>query len=141
MNRPLSTLLIVLVALGAGLGFAQAPTVPENYVNVSELLPLPEFIPTIGALYIDPANAPVGPWLAYGKDGELVEMLYMVPVSGMQEAQNWETLGADILNELGVTVDHVDITYNGGHPGMAEPHYHFRLVFVDHETQQAALSQ
>lgn len=143
MNRFAAGLLIGLLLLIADSSFAQAPQVqaPEGYVNASTLLPLPEFIPGAGALYIDPANAPVGPWLAYGKDGELIELLYMVPVAQMQEAQNWDDLSADILNDLGVTVNHVDISYNGGHPGMAEPHYHIRLVFVDHDAQLAALSE
>jgi len=114
---------------------------PAPYVSVAEILPLPAFIPGAGALFIDPANAPVGPWLSYGADGNLIEILFMVPLSGMTAAQNWDNLATGLLGELGVTVDHVDVSYNGGHPGMAEPHYHIRLILVDDATQQAQLSQ
>lgn len=114
---------------------------PAPYVSVASILPLPEFIPGAGALYIDPANAPVGPWLSYGKDGNLIEVLFMVPLSAMTAAQNWDNLATGFIAQLGVTVDHVDVSYNGGHPGMAEPHYHIRLVLVDDATQQAQLTQ
>ena len=114
---------------------------PAPYVSVADILPLPAFIPGAGALFIDPANAPVGPWLSYGADGNLIEILFMVPLSGMTAAQNWDNLASGLLGELGVTVDHVDVSYNGGHPGMAEPHYHIRLVLVDDATQQAQLTQ
>lgn len=141
MNRVVLTLLLSLFALAIGSSLAQEPEVPQGYVNASEILPLPEFVPSAGALYINPENAPVGPWLAYGKDGALIELLYMVPLAQMQDAQNWDALSASVLNDLGVSIDHVDISFNGGHPGMEEAHYHIRLVFVDHETQQAALSE
>lgn len=138
MKRLLASILLAAMALGLGVAAAQPP---EPYVNASTLLPLPEFIPGAGALYIDPANAPVGPWLAYDQDGNLIELLYMVPVSAMEQAQNWDELAVGVLAELGAgPIDHVDVTYNGGHPGMAEPHYHFRLALVDHATQQAALN-
>lgn len=114
---------------------------PAPYVGVAEILPLPEFIPGAGALYIDPANAPVGPWLSYGSDGKLLEVLFMVPISAMNEAQNWDNLATGLLSGNGLAVDHVDVSYNGGHSGMAEPHYHIRLVLVDDATQQAGLTQ
>ena len=113
---------------------------PAPYVSVSTLLPLPDFIPGVGALFIDPANAPVGPWLSYGSDGSLVEVLFMVPISAMQTATNWSDLATGVLAKTGKTVDHVEITYNGGHPGMAEPHYHIRLVLVDAATDQKLLN-
>ena len=132
--------LLVTLALG-GSTLAQGPDVPEGFVPASELLPLPDFIPGAGALYIQPDDAPVGPWLSYGTDGMLVEVLFMVPLSQMEEATNWEDLATGTLADLGIdTIDHVDVSYNGGHPGMAEPHYHFRLVLVDAATQDAALN-
>ena len=33
-------------------------------------------------------------------------------------------------------VDHVDVVYNAGHPGVAEPHYHVILWYVS--SQNAA---
>lgn len=138
------TSLVTLAFAQGGYGEAahsamQLPA-PEPYVSVADILPLPDFIPGAGGLYIDPANAPVGPWLSYGKDGNLIEILFMVPLSGMQAAENWEDLATGLVGELGVTIDHVDLSYNGGHPGMAEPHYHIRLVLVDAGTQDAALN-
>lgn len=145
------TLIIAVVASLTTLALAQGaygesahPAIqlpaPEPYVSVAEILPLPDFIPGAGALYIDPANAPVGPWLSYGKDGNLIEILFMVPISSMQSAENWNDLATGLVSELGVTIDHVDFSYNGGHPGMAEPHYHIRLVLVDAGTQEIALN-
>lgn len=117
---------------------------PAPYVNASTLLPLPDFIPGAGALFIDPANAPTGPWLAYGNDGKLVEVLFMVPVAEVFDAsKSLDDLGGAVLAELqaeGATIDHVDLTYNGGHPGMAEPHYHVRLSLMPHDAQVADLS-
>ena len=136
----LATLALAQGAYGETAQPALKLPAPAPYVSVAEILPLPDFIPGAGALYIDPANAPVGPWLSYGKDGNLIEILFMVPVSSMQAAENWEDLATGLLSELGVTIDHVDISYNGGHPGMAEPHYHIRLVLVDAATQDAALT-
>lgn len=143
--RVLSTALLVAF-LGMTLATASAQDLsvappPAPYVSVSEILPLPAFIPGAGALFIDPAFAPVGPWLSYGADGRLIEVLYMIPLSGMTAAQNWDNLGTGLIAELGVSIDHVDVSYNGGHPGMAEPHYHVRLVLVDDATQQAQLTQ
>lgn len=135
----LSALLVGTLAFAQGSDLTTEPP-PAPYVNASTLLPLPDFIPGAGALYIDPANAPVGPWLSYGSDGSLVEILFMVPLSQMQDAANWDDLAAGLIAELGVTIDHVDITFNGGHPGMAEPHYHFRLAVVDAATQQTLLN-
>ena len=124
---------------GQGSTTLQAPP-PAPFQDATELLPLPDFIPGAGSLYIDPEDAPVGPWLAYGQDGNLVEVLFMVPVSAMQEAQNWDDLAQGLISELGLVIDHVDITFNAGHPGMAEAHYHFRMSVVDPATQQEALN-
>lgn len=132
-------LLLVTGSWAAAQDLTQSPP-PEPYVGVATILPLPDFIPGVGALFIDPANAPTGPWLAYGNDGSLIEVLFMVPISAMQDAQNWSDLAAGLIAKTGLSVDHVDITYNGGHPGMAEPHYHIRLVLVDAATDEALLT-
>jgi hypothetical protein len=136
----LSLAVLASAALATAQDMSTEPP-PAPYVNASTLLELPDFVPGAGALYIDPANAPVGPWLAYGSDGSLVEVLFMVPVSEMRNGTNWDDLAAGLLGDMGVTVDHVDVTFNGGHPGMAEPHYHVRLAFVDHATQTSLLTQ
>src|SRR5690606_5929043 len=123
MARRGSLALLLLTSLK--LAAAQATTTeppPAPYVNAAAILELPEFIPGAGALYVDPAHAPVG------------------PLSAMRDGTDWDALAAGLLAELGVTVDHVDVSFNGGHPGMAEPHYHVRLAVVDHATQQGLLN-
>ena len=141
MTHLLRPLVLMAALVVAGAAMAQMPNVPEGYVPVSEILPLPDFIPGAGALYIDPANAPVGPWFAFSQEGELIEVLFMVPLSEMSVATSWDDLATGVFADHGIgAIDHVDISYNGGHPGMAEPHYHVRLVLVDAAAQNEALA-
>jgi hypothetical protein len=96
-----------------------------KYKKVSTLVPLPDFIPGLGTLYVDPATLPAGPFLAYDHKGHLVSSIYMIPLKDMN--------GHKAFNDLKVgreRVDHVDIVYNAGHPGVAEPHYHVILWYV-----------
>ena len=99
---------------------------------VSELVELPDFLPGIGTLYVDPATLPAGPFLAYDRDGKLVSSVYMIPLSAMNEQTNFN--GLDVAQ---AEADHVDIYYNAGHPGVAEPHYHFVVWYVSPETAAA----
>lgn len=113
---------------------AQAP--PEApYQKVSELVALPDFIPGLGQLFVDPATLPAGPFLAYDRSGELVSTIYMIPIADLNPDSSFETLAAP-----GGSVDHVDIHYNAGHPGVEVPHAHIILWHVSAE-QQAGLSQ
>ena len=45
----------------------QAATPPASYKKVSTLVALPDFVPGLGTLYVDPATLPAGPFLAYDK--------------------------------------------------------------------------
>ncbi len=45
----------------------------------------------------------------------------MVPLKDIQAHKNFATLGAVVA---GARLDHTDIQYNPGHPGVEEPHYH-----------------
>lgn len=92
------------------------------YKAVSSLVKLPDFIPGLGQLFVDPATLPAGPFLGYDHDGKLVSTTYMVPLSMMKADMNLH----DLKTPAG-TVDHVDIMYNAGHPGVAEPHVHIVL--------------
>ena len=129
-----SCALIFLLAAGlvvsAGSLLAQThhagPGAP--YRPVSELVELPDFIPGMGTLYVDPTTLPAGPFLAYDRDGHLVSTVYMIPLAAMDEHRNFEGLAVG-----GGDVDHVDIQYNAGHPGVAEPHYHVVLWTVSAE--------
>lgn len=99
---------------------------------VSELVELPDFLPGLGTLYVDPATLPAGPFLAYDRDGRLVSSIYMIPLSSMNEQESFS--GLDVAR---AGADHVDITYNAGHPGVAEPHYHFVVWHVSPEKAAA----
>ena len=99
---------------------------------VSGLVELPDFLPGIGTLYVDPATLPAGPFLAYDRDGKLVSSIYMIPLASMNEQQSFS--GLDVA---AAKADHVDIYYNAGHPGVAEPHYHFVVWTVSPEKAAA----
>jgi len=95
------------------------------YKEVSTLVKLPTFIPGMGQLFVDPSTLPAGPFLAYDHDGKLVSTIYMVPT-----AQMTPQLHLDDLASPGGFVDHVDMMFNAGHPGVAEPHIHVILWHV-----------
>ena len=97
-----------------------------TYKKVSTLVPLPDFIPGLGTLYVDPATLPAGPFLAYDRQGNLVSSIYMIPLKDM----NAQKAFAGLKTGKGEQVDHVDVVFNAGHPGVAEPHYHFILWYV-----------
>ncbi|TAN27449.1 MAG: hypothetical protein EPN31_12745 [Castellaniella sp.] len=92
------------------------------YKAVSSLVKLPDFIPGMGQLFVDPATLPAGPFLGYDHKGKLVNTTYMIPISMMKPDMNLH----DLKTPAG-KVDHVDIVYNAGHPGVAEPHIHIVL--------------
>lgn len=108
-------------------------TPPANYKKVSTLVALPDFVPGLGTLYVDPATLPAGPFLAYDKQGKLVSSVYMIPLKDITAHKAFNNLA--VAEEK---VDHVDMYYNAGHPGVAEPHYHVVLWYVSAE-QAAAL--
>jgi hypothetical protein len=95
------------------------------YQQVSKLVPLPDFLPGLGTLYVDPATLPAGPFLAYDHQGSLVSSIYMIPLKDMNAKKAFTDL--KVGHER---ADHVDIVYNAGHPGVAEPHYHVIVWYV-----------
>jgi hypothetical protein len=108
-----------------------APTMAPpggGYKKVSELVPLPDFIPGLGSLYVKPGTFPPGPFLAYDKTGKLVSTVYMVPLADMQAQKKFDELAVG-----DPTVKSVDLYYNAGHPGVPEPHYHIVLWHVDED--------
>ena len=44
---------------------------------------LPDFIPGLGQLFVDPATLSAGPFLVYDRDGKLVSTIYMIPIQDM----------------------------------------------------------
>ena len=108
-------------ALAQEADLTQAPP-PAPYQAVSDLVELPEFLPGLGQLYVDPATLPAGPFLGYDHDGKLSATIYMTPVADLE--------GGTAYNDLAVgaeTVSAVDIYYNAGHPGVEAPHAHVVL--------------
>jgi hypothetical protein len=99
------------------------PSAP--YQPVSKLVPLPDFLPGIGTLYVDPKTLPAGPFLAYDKAGKLVSTIYMVPLDDLNAHKKFDGLATS-----GHKVDHVDLVFNPGHPGVEKPHYHIVLWHV-----------
>jgi len=113
--------------------FAKAPPAAP-YKAVSSLVKLPDFIPGLGQLYVDPSTLPAGPFLAYDHDGKLVSTIYMIPLANMKPDMHIKDLASP-----GGKVDHVDIMYNAGHPGVEEPHIHIVLWHIpaDQESRLA----
>jgi hypothetical protein len=105
---------------------AQSKAPPGGaYQPVSKLVPLPDFLPGLGALYVDPASLPAGPYLAYDHQGKLVSSIYMISLSDMNDHKAFDDL--KIAKDR---ADHVDIVFNAGHPGMPMPHYHVIVWYV-----------
>lgn len=134
MRKLRTTVAAVVVSLAAtALAVPSADAQMEappggDFQKVSELVELPEFVPGLGVLYVDPATLPAGPFLAYDRDGSLVSTVYMIPADDLQSREAFTGLDA-----ADAEVDHVDIRYNAGHPGVDEPHYHVVLWHVSAE--------
>jgi len=115
----LSLPLVMLAPAVSAAGITTSP--PAKFKKVSTLVKLPDFLPGLGTLYVDPATLPIGPFLGYDHKGKLVNITYMVPLKDIEAHKNLETLGTVAA---GVKLNHTDIQYNPGHPGVEEPHYH-----------------
>jgi hypothetical protein len=132
--------LAATVVLCAGLSAASAwaagieTTPPAAFKKVSTLVKLPDFLPGLGTLYVDPSTLPVGPFLGYDRTGKLVNVTYMVPLKQIEEHKAMNDLGTAAK---GVKIDHTDMYYNAGHPGVEEPHYHVVqwLISKDEQTK------
>jgi hypothetical protein len=98
----------------------------EPYVQVSDALPLPEFIPGLGTLFVDPQTLPAGPFLAYDHDGKLSATVFMTPLEELQNGTAYNDLPIGLHD-----VDSVDIYFNAGHPGVEAPHAHVVLYHDD----------
>lgn len=103
------------------------------YQKMSALYQLPDFFSGLGLLYVQPETLPVGPYLAYDRQGNLAGTVYMIPLKELRAGQAF-----NLLASAQAQVDHVDIYYNNGHPGVPDPHYHVVLWYISSE-QAAAL--
>ena len=103
---------------------------PAPYAKVSDLVELPEFLPGLGTLYVDPETLPAGPFLGYDRDGKLAATIYMTPIEDLEGGTAFDGLAVG-SNE----VSSVDIYYNAGHPGVETPHAHI-LLYHDADAKQ-----
>ena len=127
MKIRLAVMALSLVIAGPAFAadtFDKAPP-PAPFQKVSKLVTLPDFLPGLGDLYVDPATLPAGPFLAYDHDGKVVSTIYMVPIADLEAKKTFDNLPVP-----GGAVDHVDIYYNAGHPGVEVPHAHVVLWHV-----------
>lgn len=116
--------LLTSPALAAGTDVSKSPPGGE-YQAVSKLVKLPDFLPGMGQLFVNPNTLPAGPFLAYDHDGKLVSTIYMIPLDDLQNQKKFEDLAAP-----GGKVHHVEVYYNAGHPGVEKPHAHIVLWHV-----------
>jgi hypothetical protein len=128
-----AVLLAGMLSLFAGPVLAQnveqAPP-PGPYKKVSTLVKLPDFLPGLGTLYVDPSTLPAGPFLAYDHQGKLVSTIYMIPTKDINDQKKFAYLPAP-----GGRVDHVSLYFNAGHPGVPDPHYHIVLWHVSKQQE------
>ena len=94
----------------------------DPYVQVSDMLPLPAFLPGLGTLFVSLDTLPAGPFLAYDHDGKLSATVYMTPLEDLQNGTAYNDLAVGSSE-----VTSVDIYYNAGHPGVDVPHAHVVL--------------
>jgi hypothetical protein len=104
------------------------------YKKVSELVQLPDYLPGMGTLYVDPNNLPVGPYLGYNHAGKLVNIIYMVPLDELDNHKAFMDLGATVA---GLRVNHTELQYNPGHPGLEKPHYHITEWLISEAAEKA----
>lgn len=118
-------LALALVGPASAAGETEKAPPKGDYKKVSSLVKIPDFLPGIGTLYVQPKTLPAGPFLAYDRNGKLVSTIYMVPLKDFDSHK--------ALKDLGVAhkaVNHVDFYFNAGHPGVPEPHYHIVLWYI-----------
>lgn len=125
-------LMLPFAAIAQDAAATAPPAAP--YEKVSTLVELPDFLPGLGTLYVDPAKLPAGPFLGYDHEGRLSATVYMTPLAALQSGTAYDDLAVG-----DPTVTSVDIYYNAGHPGVAEPHAH--IVLFHDEDAKARLAK
>ena len=128
MAHSLSPTVAIVALTGlAGCCLPQHEPPGGEYKRVSELVRFPDFYPGLGRLYVQPSTLPMGPFRA-DHEGNLVSTIYMVPIADLDAHKMME-----IAEGTPAPVDHVDIHYTSGHPGVEQPHYHIILWHVSPE--------
>jgi hypothetical protein len=132
LKRAVTTLAFMFACTGTACAADMSVEPPGgDYAKVSSLVELPDFIPGLGTLYVQPATLPAGPFLAYDRNDRLVSTIFMIPLEDMRNEKRFDGL------ELGgESVQNVDMYFNAGHPGVPNPHYHIVLWHVDPQTAE-----
>jgi hypothetical protein len=130
IRRALLAIVAAVALAGAPARAAGVETAPHggSYKKLGDLAALPSFTPGLGTLYVDPATLPEGPFLAYDRAGRLVSTIYMVPLKTFETHMRLDGLAAP-----GGRIDHIDLSYDAGHPGAEEPHYRIVMWHVTKE--------
>jgi hypothetical protein len=102
-----------------------------GYKRVSALVDFPAFFPGIGVVFVKPETLPVGPFLSFDRKDRLISTIYMLPLDQLNEHRKFE---ADV-GFKGARVDHATMYFNGGHPGVDTPHYHYVLWHVSKKNE------
>lgn len=103
------------------------------YQPLSKLLPLPDYLPGMGTLYVDPATLPAGgPFLGYDHKGNLVNVIYMIPIKDLDSHKAFLNLGSAVA---GLKINHTDMEFNPGHIGVSDPHYHITQWLISHDEE------
>jgi hypothetical protein len=112
-------------------GACASPRSPGPYFRkVSDLVHFPDFYPGLGTLYVQPTTLPYGPFRGYDRQGNLVNTIFMIP---LEELQRHAAIRD--LEGMPLPVDHVEVYFNSGHPGVDLPHYHIVLWHVSRAQQ------
>jgi hypothetical protein len=114
----------VVMAMLAGCAYWHEPP-GGNFKKISQMVHFPDFYPGLGTLYVQPDTLPEGPFYGYDRRGRLVDTIYMLPMRRLDAH-----VMIDALQGTRWKVDHVDVHYTDGHPGVSEPHYHIILWHV-----------
>jgi hypothetical protein len=94
-----------------------------------KLVKLPDFLPGLGQLYVDPQTLPAGPFLAYDHTGRLVSTIYMVPLKDITAHKKLSGLAAAGEPVL-APGEHfeVTLTVEGVYDYLCEPHEQAGMV-------------
>jgi hypothetical protein len=93
---------------------------------VHELVDIPEFVPGMGTLYVQPDTLPEGPFLAFDRDGRMVSTIYMLSMEDLESGTHFGSLEA-----TGKPTKSVELHHHDGHAGVAKPHYHVVMWHVE----------
>jgi hypothetical protein len=102
----------------------------KGYKRVSDLVNFPKFFPGLGIVFVKPDTLPLGPFLCFDRKDRLMATVYMVPIKDMDDHKAFEAPA------FAGAINHVNIYFNPGHPGVDVPHYHFVIWHVTKKEEE-----